>query len=242
MKRIVYTAAVLGVLIQVAGLHPAASGVPQSRDEANVGMSMTLVPLQPRRLDRALLPIPIAAQPNPVRIHLRVLATGSKPWSVVVESLSGVTVTNVPSGQFAGDEYWTDEIADGGARVRVKDGDADTNVVVDAYAVRAQLAQPQGKFGDKDESLPITDPAVPAAAKKAGPSVARIQFMTETGGADCTGFLVGVSLLMTNHHCINSDARRASARVEFGIDSPGATSTTFTLVTTRSIRRKSRTC
>src|SRR3954451_13133447 len=121
MKLIAYTVAVLGVLIPVAGLRPAAFGQPPSRDEANLGMSMALVPLQPKRLDGARRPIPIAAVANAVRIHLRILATGSKPWAVVVENLSGMVVANVQSSQFVGGEYWTDALAEGGGQVRVKD-------------------------------------------------------------------------------------------------------------------------
>jgi V8-like Glu-specific endopeptidase len=32
--------------------------------------------------------------------------------------------------------------------------------------------------------------------------------MTSTGGAFCSGFLVGPDLLLTNQHCISSNSRR----------------------------------
>lgn len=196
------------------------------RGEANLGVSMSLVRLEARRLDAARLPIPIQPQVNPVRIRLRLVAQGATTWAVIVEDLRGRVVETVEPAEFTEGEYWTDEVASG-TRLWLRNGDRDTHVDVDAYAVGQQLAQPQGIYGDRDESKLITDRQVPAPAKVAGSAVARIKFMTQSRGVDCTGFLVGADLLMTNHHCISRDTERASARVQFGIDTAGANGTTF---------------
>jgi hypothetical protein len=223
LKARVFAYALTLLAIGVGG----ASGQATLRDESSVGFSMTMVRQEAQNLDSALRQIPITPATNPVRVHLRVTSAGLRNWTVILEDLSGAAIETISPDEFVDGEYWTDEIVGGSCRLRVKGATQDTVIVVDGYAVAGQLAQPQGIFGGRDESLPITDGAVPAAAKKAAPAVARVQFMTDTGGADCTGFLLGATLLMTNYHCINTDARRASARVYFGVDSATAAGTQF---------------
>ena len=58
--------------------------------------------------------------------------------------------------------------------------------------------------------------------KQWGRSVARLRFVGDDGGQYvCTGFLVSSDLLMTNHHCIQSDNEMRSALVDFDYDSSG---------------------
>ena len=58
--------------------------------------------------------------------------------------------------------------------------------------------------------------------KQWAPGIARLRFMVPQGEGLCTGFLVGADLLMTNQHCISTDAEVQSAIVEFGFDSRAA--------------------
>jgi len=64
-----------------------------------------------------------------------------------------------------------------------------------------------------------------------GRSVARIRFMGDNGYSYfCTGFLIGTDVLMTNQHCMQSDAEVNSTEVDFDYDDKDAKRVTMTLL------------
>jgi V8-like Glu-specific endopeptidase len=200
-------------------------GQRSERDEKNLSLTMQVMPLQnPRRLQAASVLVPqTPEQTTSVRIHLRLINPGRENWSVLIQNSRGALLERIGPAAFVQAEYWTDEIPGGNARLSVKDGTPEVDVEVDSYAVSVQIAQPQGIIGPVDESVSIVDQRAPARAVSIAPAVARLKVVTPLGPADCTGFLVGSDLLLTNFHCISTNQEAAFARVELGVETPKPT-------------------
>ena len=101
---------------------------------------------------------------------------------------------------------------------------AEFRVVVAAVASNVPPAKPTlnivRAFDLEDiEYIRVNQPEIFAASR----AVAKISFVTSKGSAACTGFLVGESQLLTNHHCISTQDLCKSADVIFGFDKPEMT-------------------
>jgi hypothetical protein len=93
-------------------------------------------------------------------------------------------------------------------------------LTVDRVAVSTPMFKPQS-LTPPDSRAPIL--SQPAGIKEMGKSVARLRFVGDDGiGYVCTGFLISGDLLMTNHHCPQSESEWRSTLVDFDYDSASA--------------------
>jgi V8-like Glu-specific endopeptidase len=217
------------LLIAVVAIPVLANGQTlEERREKILAHDMRIEQLESlRQITSAGITVPTAPQPvSAIRVHLRLVDGGTSAWAVVVADSSGVEMSRVTAADFFEGEFWIPDIPGGSAQLRLTPSQANARIAVDAYAVPITPDVPQALVGP-DDSLFITDDAVPPRVKPWARAIARLRFMTATGGAFCSGFLVGPDLLLTNQHCISNPAEAASARVEFGFDSGGATPVTF---------------
>jgi V8-like Glu-specific endopeptidase len=168
-----------------------------------------------------------------VRIHIKVTKPEpSATWKVVVLD-DGMNVVETIEGKTlaAAGEWWTDEVPTSRAHVQlwVDSAAPEAQIVIDKYMFQVNPATNQGIIG-QDNTLPITDHHLPQYVRDMGASVARLRILVPDGEALCTGFLVGASLLMTNEHCISTDAQTAGAVAEFNYDSETASPRRYRIV------------
>lgn len=192
------------------------------RSEQALAVNMAVYPLDiPRRLQAAVVQVPqtpIASKT--VQVHVRVMNAAHENWTLIVENLAGAPQETIPARDFFQGEYWTNEYTGGAVRLRIAGPDPMPDVRVDKYAVEVEYAQSQGRIGVADESKPLSDLTVPARARALSNAIARLKVQTARGPRNCSGFLLGADLLMTNYHCISTLGDAAGARVEFGIETP----------------------
>jgi hypothetical protein len=123
------------------------------------------------------------------------------------------------------DDFWSDEIP--GNRVTIElinyDPTRTPKLQLAQTLMGGPVAYPQSVWGQNDiweiASLhsEISDWK---HIQVAGKSVARLRFVTDDGvAAYCTAFVVAPALLLTNDHCVRSDAERKSTLVDFNYTS-----------------------
>jgi V8-like Glu-specific endopeptidase len=158
-----------------------------------------------------------------VRVHI-VVERGRQTadWRIVVRDLAGSEV-----GSFAGDcpeitarDFWTGEIPGHAARVELWSDSASDGlkITIDRYAYHTAEAIPQGIIGP-DQRISIRH--APGMIQGWGRPVARLTFMSAEGQFHCSGFLLTSDLLVTNQHCLSTEAEALSATVEFDYDDFG---------------------
>lgn len=158
-----------------------------------------------------------------LRLHFRIEPEGaSRTWALRVEGRHGGRW--IRSGADDSElEFWSDELEGDGATVELFSVAASETVriVIDRYlAVAPAPFQAEAIVGE-DERSPIDGQS--DTIREWGRSVARLRLVADDGkGYYCSGFLVARDLLLTNQHCIQSDAERRSARVDFDFDRIGA--------------------
>jgi V8-like Glu-specific endopeptidase len=158
------------------------------------------------------------------RIHFAIGGVSGTAWTIEVATASTTRWTSDPLDA-ATTDLWSDELrpAPKTVTVRLKGpaGQTPPQVSVDRVAVHVTPSKPQAITPPGDQSQPIKDGS--PNTKLWGKSVARMQFIGSDGlGYFCTAFLVSPNLMLTNNHCINTDAEMRSAFVEFDYDEAGS--------------------
>lgn len=166
-----------------------------------------------------LPPLPRAV--SRIRLRLRALTAGDPAtWEVRVRDLGVETLQTVSGAMIAStpDGFWTDELPAAQVNVELSwNGQGERPVLEsDRYAYATGMATPQAIVG-LDQRRSIT--TATSTYRALGRSVARLRIMTDEGQGYCTGFLLGEGLLMTNEHCVRTDAEAASLLVDFAFDS-----------------------
>jgi len=211
---------------------------------------------QPLRLDRErvlstvgdVLPENIALQPTlpgpglvsrqtvskdatgSLRLHFTIIEQPSEPsWHLEVASASGARQQLRPDPDER--DFWTAEIPGSSATVEMFTTAATVPVklIIDRVAVGRTPITPQSIFGADQRELYRVQPD---PIRTLGRSVVRLQFVDDVKKKVfvCTGFLVFTSAhLLTNEHCINSDAEMKSALVDFDFDGGGIATRTVKL-------------
>lgn len=162
-------------------------------------------------------------QPGNETLRIRFRVTTHSPnesrWAIKVLAPSGELRWAVDSTSILEDEFWTDEIV--GKRVMVElhseVKDNPVEIVIDRLAYSHQPAIPES-ITDPNGLAPIGVFSEPI--RNLGISVSKLKFIGDDGPIyNCTGFLIGADLLLTNQHCISSESERRSAIVLFDYDS-----------------------
>lgn len=162
-----------------------------------------------------------------LRFRFRVLARPSLPtWAVRVLDRDGREVWTYAATDAPEDaEFWSDEIPGSRATIEILSTERRSSLQLEADVLEVR---PGAK------PLAITEPnqleryrGKPDPIRTWGRAVARLRFV----GADgrqyvCTGFMITADLMLTNQHCINTDAERRSALVDFNYDGPGSATRT----------------
>ncbi len=157
------------------------------------------------------------------RIHFTIETVPSSEWTIEVAS-AGEPWSSGPLN-VAVQELWSNELKTRptSATVRLKgpSGQTPPRVLVDRVGIKDERPTPQAITPPGDQSQSISQGS--ARIKEWGKSIARLQFIGADGnGYYCTAFLVSASLMLTNNHCINTDAEMRSTIAEFDYDAPGA--------------------
>jgi hypothetical protein len=155
-----------------------------------------------------------------LRFHFRIQRQAAEPtWAVrirdgrntLVWTYSGVENTT-------DDDFWSDEIPGNRATIEVFSVDPDSNLELVAEvlplhpAIREQaITEPNNLERYRGKPEPI---------RTWGRPVARVRFVDSSDGKQysCTGFMITPDLLMTNEHCVNTEAERKSALIDFNFD------------------------
>jgi hypothetical protein len=164
-----------------------------------------------------------------VRVHVQVRrGRPAADWRIRIRDLSGQEVESFPGGSpmLSSGGVWSGEVPGRGAAVElVSDTDGQgLEIAVDQYAYRVISPIPSSITG-LDQRIPIR--MAPEDVRGWAPPIARLSFIRDGDQFVCTGFLVTANLLLTNEHCLGTDAAALSALVEFGFDSLNDTPTTF---------------
>jgi hypothetical protein len=148
--------------------------------------------------------------------------------AVVVRDAANNEVARYTAEKLAEERYvWTPEIRGRSALVEVTGSTpvgAEFRVLIAAVASHVPPSNPTLNIvRDFDleniEYIRANQPEIFVASRP----VAKISFVSSKGPAACTGFMVSDDRMLTNHHCINTDAICKSADVIFGFnksDSP----------------------
>jgi V8-like Glu-specific endopeptidase len=157
------------------------------------------------------------------RVHFTIAAVPGPGWTIEVAD-GGQTVVSDPLDAAVGD-WWSPPLdkkpASVSARLKGPAGQTPPQVLADRIAVLVQTATPQAITPPRDDSASINTAS--PRIKTWGKSVARLQFIGSDGnGYFCTAFVVSATIMVTNNHCINTDAEMRSAFAEFDYDADGA--------------------
>ncbi|HKY20157.1 MAG TPA: serine protease [Vicinamibacterales bacterium] len=161
-----------------------------------------------------------------IRLFVEVAGGATTDWVLRILQTNGTEIERL-TGQASSvpRTVWTDAIEAGTARVEMVRG-AQGNapaVAVRRYAFPVMPTVEQAIHG-KDQRLPIFE--APLRARRHRQAIARLRFMIEgQGQATCTGFMVGVRLMMTNEHCISNNVEAQTAIADFNYDSAGSNPT-----------------
>jgi V8-like Glu-specific endopeptidase len=159
-----------------------------------------------------------------IRIHAQINDSQAvAKWKLKFKDLNGTEMDEIASDspQVRSGDIWSDEIRGRGGLVELwADSDpTGLEVVIDRYAYTDVAAIPKSISG-KDERQPIH--GAPPNVRGWGVAVARLRFMTSSGQALCTGFLISNDLMLTNEHCIRTTEEMYSLVAEFGYDNYGS--------------------
>jgi hypothetical protein len=167
---------------------------------------------------------------NTLRFHFRITNPDTglnwviqivRPTDDVVVWTQSGTNLKAESSQSKPAEFWSDEIAGSRASIEVLtvDGGSRPQIEIAETVLTGPLVRPQG-IVEPDERIEVRNPQRGIAdwpvIQHLAKAVGRLRFGGDDGfGYYCTGFLFTPELLLTNDHCIQSDAEMRSALVDF---------------------------
>jgi len=220
---------VVVILVAVAAAHLHAQSLTVARERSEQKFARLVA-----------LPAPLAVGAEPVTVETPDRRPIARVHAVVTGgSGSGATLACQPAAEGSparpldsGDAWSGDLVLPTGGRatrvtcriVAPAGGAAPPQVSIDGVAVGMAAATPQAITPPGDQTEPIY--AKTGRIREWGRSVGRLQIV----GADgflyyCTAFVVSPRLMLTNAHCIDTDAEMRSALVDFDYDrrKPSAT-------------------
>ena len=152
-----------------------------------------------------------------MRARLEATASGASPWTAVVWSEDRRMIYDLIDVAGAADEIWTGEIPAARAVVEVIAPEpVSGSLVVRITALVERM--PSGPLAGSADGEAAGAPVGAARDRVRASAVAWVGTVRNEGEAVCTGFLVGVDLLVTSTRCV-PDARAArSAVVAFGFE------------------------
>lgn len=158
-----------------------------------------------------------------LRVHVAVVeAPAEASWTVVLRKKEDGDIVWRGKSEAGASGFWTDEVETSSLLVEVYSVDPDSplRLKIDKIAAKKPTTIPLSIFGRNDlQSIRGQDQWL----VNAGDAVARIRFVGDDGRSYvCTGFLVTAELMLTNQHCIASDAEMRSALIDFDFNSPAA--------------------
>lgn len=147
----------------------------------------------------------------------------SRNWHLKFKSLKGeeVDVIDGTSEIARAGAGWSDQIKGKGAIVELWVGEPieKLRLTIDKYAYATIPSYPKAITG-QDDRRPITQAS--PALQQLGRAVARLRFIAnDQAQAYCTGFLISNTLLVTNEHCIRTQAEMLSAIIDFDYNASG---------------------
>lgn len=163
-----------------------------------------------------------------IKLRLENVGGSSSGIAVIVRDAGNTEVARYSAEKLAEERFmWTPEIRGNSALVEVlgsTPAGAEFRVLIAAVASHVPPSKPTLNIvRDFDlesiEYIRANQPEIFAASRP----VAKISFVSSEGPAACTGFMVSDDRMLTNHHCIYTDAICKSADVIFGFnksDSP----------------------
>jgi hypothetical protein len=169
---------------------------------------------------------PVGAS-NTTKFRLRFRIDEQPPqatWHVEVSTSSGQRWAYSPSSADV-KEFWSAEILGTSAEVEVHSSDAQPalKLVIDRVVKAEAVTSPQS-ITPPDQRAPYRNQGEPI--RTLGRSVVRLQFVDDDAKKVfvCTGFLAFTNRhLLTNDHCINSEAEMRSALADVDFDGGNAT-------------------
>jgi hypothetical protein len=166
-----------------------------------------------------------------IRLHFVINSAPESPtWAIRVLDREGREVWTYEAKQGQGGDLWSNEVRGDKAIVEVYSVEKDNslNLSIDRLAVTRTKIFPQS-IKEPNQMVPIArEPST--AIKNLGKSVARLNFIGDEEVllrvADehyyCTGFLISDDLLITNHHCPQTEKEWRSTEIFFDYDSETA--------------------
>ncbi|MET4043736.1 V8-like Glu-specific endopeptidase [Bradyrhizobium sp. RT6a] len=162
-----------------------------------------------------------------IRINLAKNATPRTDYIVAVRDRNGGLVARYPAAELrVKQEVWSPPVPGASVEVEVEVETAAADTVGIAIAVTGIIAQRTpgdpmlsvlGETFDLEpmEAFRLEKPEI----FKAGLAVAKLMFVRDGKSLACTGFMIDDDRMLTNEHCINSQAVCESAVALFGYDS-----------------------
>ncbi len=151
-------------------------------------------------------------------------ATGT--WHIEIHQNDKLKESIHSEDMLAG-SYWSGKHLGSTLNIELHSSVIDNPVVIQIAGIAVIKKPPvRQSITGEDDLSPIT--AHMPWVKEIGRSVARLEFIGDDKEVyTCTGFIVAPQLVMTNQHCLSSEAEMKSAVVEFDFDSAAA-DTVFT--------------
>jgi V8-like Glu-specific endopeptidase len=155
-----------------------------------------------------------------LRLHFTdIVDTSATDYTVVVRDYRNVPVLTFARSDFASrPEFWTHQVFRGVAVVEVRGDVPPTGLsfTIKEYAYQARAPHTLESIIEGDQSRDVYQYASLPTVQQAARPVAKLTFVDAGQSFTCTGFLINDDVLMTNDHCVNSQALCATAIAIFG--------------------------
>lgn len=163
-----------------------------------------------------------------LRVHFVIQRSG-QAWGVQIKDESGGVAWSTWDGAVSGGGFWSDEITGTRATIEVLSSMPSNllRLVIDKVAIGTSEVTPVSITGPNQlASIAGQDDWI----VEFGRAVARLRFVGDDGQVFvCTAFLVTPDIMLTNQHCIATQAEMESALVDFDFDAQGPPGQTLRL-------------
>jgi V8-like Glu-specific endopeptidase len=193
-----------------------------ARDER--GLYHSGRPIDVPRADGTTGPISVAAgetkevcaDEDVVQFRLKLRPVGS-PGAITVKSTNGEDHPLDVSQLI--ENPWTGRLHERCARVTVSSGDGSVvieRLLVPSHAAAPKSAFPENSTPDYKDPLKEQPPGIKNRIQDAARLTALLAFMRGDEEFSCTAWFISKRLLVTNHHCVDSEARARTLAVDVG--------------------------
>jgi V8-like Glu-specific endopeptidase len=157
------------------------------------------------------------------RLHFtEIEAAGEGDFSIILKNSAGKVMSTVSRDELVvGSDYWSDYLSGSYALVELHMAPGSKAAAVKFKIVEAGIeaagARLQSRASEADpQDLPLRFFKHNEPLLKAALAVAKIRYTRNNFLYTCTGFLITDDLLLTNQHCIDSDAICKTTVAQFG--------------------------